>query len=94
MSDTEIYIRLTCVAILGGFICYRYWRRERQALLREFSSQVPGHAMDVGPLKPAVAQARQLMADKPRVFNLKFHHQLLAWARLAIMRLNYFQGRS
>jgi hypothetical protein len=92
MSLTEVIIRLALVALLGSYLLFKQWQRQRQCVGPKNPIEWTGKGIDVTPIKPTLEEVRR---NYPRrqARGACFHRNLLALARRAVTHLGYFQER-
>ena len=61
MSDNEVILRLSTVALLVGFLIYKHWERARKraAFRRQFQFHGEVSTIDVAPLRPRLEAVRR-----------------------------------
>ncbi len=94
MSDIEIIIRLTAVAVLTSYLLIKHCHRTRQRYERYHSQGAAGKAIDATQLTPAIAAIRRnYLANRRPASGASFHTALLGLARRAVARLAYFHDK-
>ena len=94
MSTLEVTLRLAAVVVLAGYL---YAKHRQRANSRERSGEATwrGQSIDAAKLKPMVENVRRnYIAAHPPARGICFHRALLALARRAIGRLEYFHDRA
>lgn len=92
MSDNEVILRLSTVALLVAFlICKQAERaRKRAAFRRQFQRE--GDVINVAPLRPRLAVVRRnfALAAHAHAAGLRARHAWLASARRRLEQLPFF----
>ena len=94
MSVVEVIIRLTAVAVLVSFLCFKHRQRERSRCEPRASGVATGAVIDVAKLKPRIDAVRHnyLAARQPRK-GLRYQKALLEIAGRAVAQLGFFRDR-
>jgi hypothetical protein len=94
MSVVEVIIRLTAVAVLVSYLCFKHRRRVRRRCEPFALRQRIGVGIDVAALKPRIAAVRHdyLTARRPTK-GLRYQRALLEIAGRAVVQLGYFRAK-
>ena len=94
MSDNEVILRLTTVALLLGFLGYMHWERvcKRAAFRRQFHRD--GEAINLAPLRPRLEEVRRNHTAAAHVHARanQGRADLVARARRKLSHLPFFQN--
>jgi len=96
MSDNEVILRLSTVALLVGFLIYMQWERARKraALRRRFQFKGEVHPINVAPLRPRLAEVRRnyTTAAQTHVRSIQARESLVTSARQKLSGLPFFRN--
>jgi len=92
MSLTEVIIRLALVALLGSYLLFKQWQRDRQRFGPTKPSDWTGKGIDVTSIKPTLEAVRRNY-PRPPTQGVCFHRSLLTLARRTVAHLGYFEER-
>jgi len=94
MSDSEVILRLSTVALLVGFLLYKQWQRDRKraAFWRQFQRE--GDIINVTPLRPRLEEVRRNFTAAARGHGRgsEAREDLVASARRKLSRLPFFRN--
>lgn len=99
MSETEVIIRLTLVTLLGAYLVFKHWQREKQeALAHRIEPDLAewnGTAFDAKAFREAMAESPVDMVESAR---LRGQHDFrrderIGAARSRMLRLGWFRHR-
>ncbi len=94
MSDNEVILRLTTVALLVGFLGYMQWERARKraAFRRQFHRA--GEVINIAPLRPRLAEVRRnrTAVAHTHARGIQGRAELVARARRKLSHLPFFQN--
>jgi len=94
MTNFEIVMRLTSVAVLSSYLYLKHRERMRRRLQGCNPAEWTGKPIDVANLKPTVEEVRHdYLAGRQSTRGRLFHRRLLELARRAVTRLEYFQDK-
>lgn len=93
MSDNEVILRLSTVALLVGYLTYMQWgrARKRAAFRRQFHRA--GEVIDVAPLRPRLDEVRRNYTASAHAQARGIHarENLVASARQKLSQLPFFR---
>jgi len=93
MSAFEL-IRLAVLAVLVGFLCYKYHQRVFSRSEHSSPQDWTGKAIDATDLNRTLKRVRSdYLAARPKPKGVCFHRGLIGFARRAVARLPYFHDR-
>ena len=94
MSDNEVILRLTTVALLLGFLGYMHWERvcKRAAFRRQFHRD--GEAINLAPLRPRLEEVRRnhTAVAHTHARGIQGREDLVARARHRLGGLPFFRN--
>ena len=94
MSDNEVILRISTVALLVGFLIYMQWERARKraAFRRQFHRE--GDVIDVAPLRPRLQEVRRNYTAVAHTHARGIHarEDLVARARRKLRHLPFFRN--
>ena len=94
MSDNEVILRLTTVALLVGFLTYMEWERARKraAFRRQFHRD--GDVIDVAPLRPRLEEVRRNYSAVAQAHarGTQGREEIVSDARHRLSRLRFFRN--
>lgn len=94
MSVLEIIIRLTAVAVLVSYLCFKQRQRVRSSCEPSLPGQRTGVVTDVAKLKPRIDVVRHdYLAARHPTKGRCYHRALLEIARREVAQLGYFGAR-
>jgi len=96
MSDDEVILRLSMVALLVGFLIYMQWKRARKraALRRQFQFKGEVHPINIAPLRPKLEEARRnyTAVAHAHARGIQTREDLVTSARRKLSHLPFFRN--
>jgi hypothetical protein len=94
MSVVEVIIRLTAVAVLVSYLCFKHRQRVRSRCEPSARGQRTGVVIDVAALKPRIDAVRHdYLAARQPIKGDCYRRALLKVAGRAVTQLGYFRDR-